>query len=363
MKVFLEEGKIVLRFTFNFIIHQLLLFMFISIPIFISMYYKNWDFANADYSKIHQNIVITSVIILYIVYCIFYGYYVAYPMTKIIVGIRKLASGDYDNFRNKNKVNPSNHLYKEVFENLEILSQSLQEEKLKREEFEKQREVWAAGVTHDLKTPLSYISGYTDMLLSKEYDWTEDEKEKFISIIRSKSDYIRELIDDLGLAFSINNGFETKVNKEKIELVETLRRVVAEVANYPNNNENIFEFKSDIEQIYIMGDRRLLIRAFLNLLMNSITHNPTGTKVITQIIDNNTEIIIKIIDDGKGMNEDDIAHLFERYYRGTATDIHISGTGLGMAIVKQIVELHYGTINVESKLGTGTQFIIRFSNK
>ncbi|MGT2907366.1 sensor histidine kinase [Streptococcus dentiloxodontae] len=356
MNFWLKDGKIVLRFTFNFIIHQILLFLFVSIPVIISMYFKNWDFVNADYSGIHKSTVVIGTFIIYIIYCIFYGYYVAYPMTRIIVGIKKLASGNYDNFQNK--VNPSNRLYKEVYENLNVLSQTLKENELKRAAFEKQREVWAAGVTHDLKTPLSYISGYTEMLLSEEHEWTEEEKEKFLSIIKTKADYIRELIDDLGLVFSANNDFSLQLKREKIEMVETLRRVLAEMTNSPNNN-NSFEFYSEKKQISIQGDKLLLIRAFSNLLINAVTHNPEKTKIKMVIIDDEKELIVKIIDNGNGMTKEELTHLFERYYRGTSTEVHVGGTGLGMAIVKQIVELHEGIINVESKLGIGTTFIIK----
>lgn len=355
---FLEDGRIVLRFTFSFIIHQFLLLLFVAIPALIYFYHEHWDLTHPNVPNIHENALIVCTVIFYVIYCVFYGYYVAYPMIKIILGIRKLTSDEYDSFKQKYRVNFSAHLYKEVFANLDFLSSSLKEEERKRKEFEEQRRDWAAGITHDLKTPLSYIQGYSNMLLSEDYDWTKAEQKNFLQIIRDKSEYTKALIDDLGLAFQVEDEDSIRLQKEKLELVESLRQVLAEIANYPNHHSN-FELATDVNELYVLGDNKLLHRAFSNLLINSLTHNPDDVTIKVTIQGNQADNVIRISDNGKGMNEDEVAHLFDRYYRGTASDTHIAGTGLGMAIVKQIIDLHGGSIQVESKPGTGTSFIIK----
>ena len=99
-------------------------------------------------------------------------------------------------------------------------------------------------------------------------------------------------------------------------------------------------------------------RAFSNLLVNSIVHNPPGTKITVQLAEGQMAEI-QIADNGSGMDEEDTKHLFDRYYRGTSTDTHVGGTGLGMAIVKQIITAQGGSVQVESEPGKGTVFLVR----
>lgn len=340
------------RFTLNFIFHQILLFLTVSLP---AVFYLT--VLKQPMEPVIINLTTGLILAAYVLYCLFYGYYVARPMYEILLKIKRLSDGEYLAPVEK-KRSLSGRLYREVYANLVSLSATLQENQRKRVEFEQLRQEWAAGITHDLKTPLSYISGYADMLLSEEHEWSEIERQQFLQLIKAKSAHMEELIHDLGLAFRMDQAGVVRLSAQKIQLAELVRRVVAETANMPAAKDNSFTFAGGEEPVYVTGDAALLQRAFSNLLVNAVVHNPPDTAIEVQIRQN-THAVVRITDHGQGMDEYSVSHLFDRYYRGTSTDAPAGGTGLGMAIVKQIVAAHQGTIDVDSQPGRGTLITVR----
>ncbi|GEO27818.1 hypothetical protein AAC03nite_36030 [Alicyclobacillus acidoterrestris] len=250
-------------------------------------------------------------------------------------------------------------MYREIFTNLQKLEWNLQETERKRADLERLRKEWTAGITHDLKTPLSVISGYANMLLSPDHTWEDGERDEFVRIIREKANHMEELIADLNIAFKLDTAPDIPLNPERIDLVELLRRTVADAMNIPSQPTDTWEFHAPEKAVYIMADVKLLQRALLNVLTNAVLHNPSGTKIEVFLQTKLEHAEIKIRDNGAGMDEWTVLHLFDRYYRGTSTELPTIGTGLGMAIAKQLITSHGGTIHVRSSVGEGTSVLIR----
>lgn len=282
--------------------------------------------------------------------------------------IRQLGNKDYTMPKNKKgktlflnkkgKIKRKFILYKELFETLESVTLTLKKNEDQQQFIEKTREEWISSLSHDLKTPLSSIIGYVKMLQS-DYEWTKEEEQQFYSVMDEKSDYMMSLIEDLTLTYRLKNG-QLPLYKDEVDVNEVIRRTVIQLVNRQDFKEYHFNFNTSEDSIFINLDLKWLQRILDNLLLNAIKHNPLGTTISVDVTRKQNEIIISIIDDGIGMDEETVQQLFNRYYRGTNTTEALEGTGLGMAIAKQLILLQSGTIEVNSQVGQGTRIHIVF---
>lgn len=293
----------------------------------------------------------TPTIVLLIMGYIF-GRSLTKPVADIISGIQQLSKGNYHvNYLEKG-------IYKDVYANLNNLANQLKLSEGEREKTEKMREEWINNLSHDLKTPLSSIKGYSELMADEDYSLTDNEIKEYSRIIKDKANYMEELLEDLKLTQVLKAGL-FPVNAKDQDIVELLRNITIDVLNNPKYGKRKISFNIGTEPIIFSFDKTLMQRAFTNLLYNSLVHNDEDTEIIINIY-KREKIYIEIEDNGKGIPEEDLGRLFERYYRGTDTGESHKGSGLGLSIAKQIIEIHGGTINVESILGVGTRFIVAF---
>lgn len=224
------------------------------------------------------------------------------------------------------------------------------------------RREWIANITHDLKTPLSPIKGYAEVL-HDDTEKTAVEYRRYAGIMLKNAAYMENLIDDLKLTWQLENG-TLPVNRQEQNIVRFLRELSIDILNRPEyeNRMILFECSDNItdETALLSFDTKLFTRAFQNLMINAFVHGTKDTEVTVKIGVSESELTINVSDNGGGMSNVVAERLFERYYRGTNTESKTEGTGLGLAIAKNIVELHGGTISVNSTPGVGTSFLIRF---
>lgn len=277
------------------------------------------------------------------------------PIVMLLNGVDRLARGDYsDPCSPAGRSHPlrSLRLYGELTDRMTQLAERLRNSELESQQLETMRKEWASGVTHDLKTPLSYIHGYTAMLLSGYHAWTEEERCKFIAIVQEKAIHIERLINDLSEALRLESC-SIPLALEPSDIVAFVRQLLEDVRRQPAAQGFELRFRTDTDRLECSIDEQLMRRALLNLLMNAVLHNPPGT-VVTVAVETAAGLQITIADNGKGMSEAEQKRLFERYYRGTSTDTPTGGTGLGMAIAKQLIAAHGGEIDVRSAIRQGT---------
>jgi len=211
-----------------------------------------------------------------------------------------------------------------------------------REKTENLRREWISNITHDLKTPLSPIKGYAEILCD-DTEKTIPQCKRYAEIMLKNAAYMENLIDDLKLTWQLENDM-LPINRQEQNIVRFLRELSIDILKTA-----IFSF-----------DKKLFTRTFQNLIINAFVHGGKDTEVTVQISVSDCWLNINLSDNGIGMSAEETDQLFDRYYRGTNTESKSEGTGLGLAIAKSIIELHGGTISVTSSPGAGTAFLIRF---
>ncbi len=294
-----------------------------------------------------------TIIVLLIdsVIALFFGYLFSRRLTKplgnIISGVEKLGEGDY------NVYYPQKGIYRDIYDNLNSLSDTLKSNERERKKLEKMREEWIANISHDIKTPLASIKGFAEILSDNNYAFSQEEIQSYADIIHKKSNYIKELVDDLNLATRLKNK-TSMLNRREVNLVKLVRETVIEILNDPRYNNRDISFISEESVLLKEVDDALIKRVINNLLYNALIHNDLNVKIEVKMIkDENVHIFVK--DNGKGISSEAIKYIFNRYYRGTNTGESHKGSGLGMAIAKEIIAAHDGNIKINSMLGDGTE--------
>ncbi len=290
---------------------------------------------------------------------VFLGLYFVNPMLFMMSLIAKLSAGNYDLseaddrlYTQKGKLKKRYSLYREVITDLYNLALALEEAETQRKKLEEAKENWIQGISHDLKTPLSYVVGYSALLTNANYDWSQKEIQSFSKEIYSKGKYIEDLIGDLRLSLHLENTkAKIPLAQETFDLISFLQELIADITNMPNAENYNLDFHTSVDKLFIMADKKLLRRAFQNLLINAIYHNPVQTQISVRVNNPQDELVcIDFYDNGTGLSEKVIEE-----FCGTKT---IFSPGHGLDIVKSIIEAHNGKVSVESELNKGSQFHI-----
>lgn len=256
-------------------------------------------------------------------------------------GIEKISNGNFDVQLNEKNAGP----FSDVYHNFNKMGKELQNVQILRNDF-------INSYSHEFKTPITSINGFANLLL--ETDVTEDEKEKYLKIIADESARLADLANSTILLSKLDS--QTIVSDRKpYSLDEQLRRCVIMLSS--NWSHKDITFLGEMEEVVYNGNAELMQHLWLNLLNNAVKYTPKHGEVDVSLTHNDDTIIVEIKDVGIGMSEDEVAHIFEKYYQAEVLEAR-QGLGLGLSIVKRIVELCNGTIEVKSKKNEGSTFVI-----
>lgn len=224
------------------------------------------------------------------------------------------------------------------------------EEQLKKTS--KMQDDFVNTYSHEFKTPITSIKGFAEMLL--EEDLSEEEKKKYIQIILDESNRLTHLANTSILYTKLNSKVIVE-NKKEYDLDEQIRNCI--IIMQSQLDEKNIDLDCQLPRVKYFSNYDILQEVWINLINNSIKYtNPNG-KISISLKELDKEIIVSIEDTGIGMSEDQIEHIFERYYQVDKSK-HSMGLGIGLSIVYRALELVGGKIEVESELGKGSKFTI-----
>lgn len=263
---------------------------------------------------------------------------------EISTGINHLAQGD---FTYRVHIN-SNDEFQDIAKDINQANEHLKEAVERGDFSESSKNQLVINLAHDLRTPLTSVLGYIDLLL-KDENLTQDQINHYLMIAYKKSQRLDRLIDELFEITRMNYG-KLPVNKKKIDLSDLLYQLKEEL--FPVFEKNNLIIRTELPtHLPIMGDGELIARVFENLLTNANRYGYDGQYVDINGFLDNDDVVIQIINYGDSIPQDELPYLFDMFYKGDKARIHKEGsTGLGLFIAKNIVDQHDGIITVDSSL-------------
>jgi signal transduction histidine kinase len=241
-------------------------------------------------------------------------------------------------------------------------------------EVDRMKTEFISTTAHELRTPLTSIQGFSEILETRP-DLDEEQRQRFLHHINTQSKALSSIISDLldlsriearqesgiysGIDAGIESGIEsgTSSSAEPVDMRMLVEEAVADF--HPDHESHDFGVETSDKPSLVMGDSAKLTQAVKNLVSNAVKYSPDGGSILVRCVVSESQCRVTVEDHGIGMTPDQVERVFEKFYRANPS-ASIVGTGLGMSIVKSIVEAHRGTVMIESAVGLGTKVDLRF---
>lgn len=326
------------------------LIVFITIAAVLLVIMGTWfllyahDFVSINPIERHfpiRSLLVASIIIGLSI-ALFVGKKIIKPIEELNQAFDSLAKGDFAvTLDSSNKI----HELRDIFDNFNTMVKELSQIETLRNDF-------IENVSHEFKTPIANIEGYATLLQHAEIN--PREKTYYVTKVLENTQQLSTLTGNI-LSLSKLDNQEVSVKKINYRLDEQIRKCILLLE--PKWTLKNINWDLNLDSIVFSGNEGLMNQVWLNLLDNAIKFSNNNGLISIQIYRKNHEIMINLTDHGQGMTPETLSRLFEKFYQADQTRSS-SGNGLGLALVKRVIELHNGTISVNSCINEGTEYII-----
>ena len=320
---------------------------------------ENYAFINTSMDPIdgtvdilQQQLIYVTIVVLILSFII--AYFISHHISKPIVQMNKaakgLAEGKFQvSFKTEEDINELNELATTL--------NYAKDELAKTDEL---RQDLMANVSHDLKTPLTMIKAYAEM--SRDlHSKNKKKQEEDMNIIIDEVDRLTILVNDI-LELSSMQSNINELNKEDFDLIHLTEEIIHRYKVLQETENYVFEFNHKEKEIIIHADKKKLEQVIYNLINNAINYTGEDNKVIINIITEEKDILVEIKDTGKGIKEEDLPYIWDKYYKNKKKHKrNLVGTGLGLSIVKNVLQLHNYEFGVTSEKNKGSCFYFKIS--
>ncbi|MGE5474385.1 MAG: sensor histidine kinase [Ignavibacteriales bacterium] len=250
-------------------------------------------------------------------------------------------------------------IYAKTNDEIEKLADAFNTMNKRLEVTENVRREFIANVSHDLRTPLTSINGFVQGMIDGLIK--PENYPKYLAIIKDEINRLMKLTGEV-LEIAKIQGGAVNINITQISAIDVIGQVVSSL-EIAANQKKINMIMECPEELYIMADLDRLKQILSNLLSNAVKYSGEGSEVKISVEEENDLVKFIIKDNGQGISDEDIKHIFDKFYRGDKSRQNDGGTGLGLNIAKSLVELHGGKIWAESEQGKGTRFYFMLPNR
>lgn len=276
------------------------------------------------------------------------------PLKRMDLAAIKMAEGDYTV---KTDIKQNDEIGM-LAKNMDILAKRLDESTKESEKLEKLRRDFIANVSHELRTPVTVIRGSLEAL--NDGVVTDETKVKeYYSYMLSESIHLQRLIGDL-LDLSRIQNLDFKLEISQVFLSDIVSDVLRSAKSLVQDKNIKFVIENETEDCSVMGDYGRLRQMLLIIIDNAIKFSPQNSNIFIKLFNDNESLCLSIKDEGKGINEEDLPYIFDRFYKTKSID-NKNGTGLGLAIAKEIALRHNATVKAYSENLKGSEFVFNFN--
>ncbi|AOY78085.1 sensor histidine kinase [Clostridium formicaceticum] len=313
---------------------------------------------NSDINRIQLYLIVGGIFmfLMVIFISVYQAMHISKPISRLATSIAELDSENYVIQEDE----PALDEIKTLTSQLNKLNEKMQKVQEENQRGKEERTRLFAEISHELRTPLTSVQGFVEAIRDGIVQ-DKDLLDRYLEIIYTQTMHINRLVDDILQLSRLESG-NISLEKVPLDLVTLAQGVVVSIGAMAQARNTSVVFEKNIERAMILGDIDRIEQVIRNLLQNAINATKDGEITVrVEILQH--EVILMIKDNGIGISSEELPRIWDRFYRSKnqrGNGKLQQSSGLGLVIVKQLVELHHGKIDVESQLGKGTVFYVRF---